>query len=89
MLRLLATFAASTAAATLPAVDQKCKYIPGDVGWPSQRDWQQLNQTVEGRLIATVPLGAVCHDNGEFAAYDVSECAALRTGITEAGPQTL
>lgn len=39
-----------------------CRYLPGDVNWPSLRDWANLNSTVEGRLIQTVPLAAPCHD---------------------------
>lgn len=50
-----------------------CKYIPGDVGWPHPQLWSQLNQTVEGRLIATVPVGSVCHD----PTYDEAECLAV------------
>ncbi|PKY03432.1 putative isoamyl alcohol oxidase [Aspergillus campestris IBT 28561] len=50
-----------------------CKYIPGDVGWPQPQLWSQLNQTVEGRLIATVPVGSVCHD----PTYDEAKCLAV------------
>lgn len=39
-----------------------CRYLPGDANWPSLRDWANLNSTVEGRLIQTVPLAAPCHD---------------------------
>ena len=35
-----------------------CRTIPGDDAWPSKVDWDQLNQTVHGKLIATVPLAA-------------------------------
>ncbi|TVY87034.1 FAD-linked oxidoreductase [Lachnellula willkommii] len=41
---------------------QNCKNIPGDAGWPAESDWDALNKTVEGRLIATVPIAHVCHD---------------------------
>ena len=50
-----------------------CKYIPGDEGWPQPQLWSQLNQTVEGRLIATVPVGSVCHD----PTYDEAKCLAV------------
>lgn len=39
----------------------RCRSIPGDDGWPSESDWSGLNQTVNGNLIATVPIAAVCH----------------------------
>ncbi|OLN97221.1 putative FAD-linked oxidoreductase-like protein 3 [Colletotrichum chlorophyti] len=51
-----------------------CKYLPGDAGWPSAETWAQLNETVGGRLVATVPLGSPCH--GE--AYNQTECARLQ-----------
>ncbi|KAK4100117.1 putative isoamyl alcohol oxidase [Parathielavia hyrcaniae] len=53
-----------------------CKCFPGDACWPSSRDWDALNQTVSGRLIATVPIGHVCHDPN----YDPARCQALRDG---------
>lgn len=54
-----------------------CKNIPGDPGWPSPADWTSLNQSVSGRLIATVPLASVCH-NEPFDNYDATACAALQ-----------
>ncbi|KAI2470764.1 FAD-binding domain-containing protein [Annulohypoxylon bovei var. microspora] len=53
---------------------EKCKYLPGDVNWPSQDEWTTLNSTVHGRLIATVPLGSPCHD----PTYDEELCASLQ-----------
>ncbi len=50
-----------------------CRYLPGDSGWPSIQAWSQLNSTVQGRLIATVPLGSPCHD----PTYNATECAVL------------
>ncbi|UQC86326.1 FAD binding domain-containing protein [Colletotrichum lupini] len=51
-----------------------CKYLPGDAGWPSANTWAQLNETVGGRLVATVPLGSACHGD----AYNATECARLQ-----------
>lgn len=51
-----------------------CRYLPGDQGWPSVEQWSQLNASVSGRLIATVPGGHVCHD----PTYDAAACAALQ-----------
>ncbi len=39
-----------------------CRYIPGEPGWPDASVWNALNTTVSGRLIATTPLAAPCHD---------------------------
>ena len=87
-LQVLAALALAADARSIKA-NSTCRYIPGDVGWPSAKEWQQLNATVGGRLIATVPLGSVCHTKGDFTAYDAAACAALGTAILQAGPQTL
>lgn len=60
------------------ALGQDCRRIPGDEGWPTQQEWEGLNTTVGGRLIATVPLASVCHDEGDFAAYNSTACANLK-----------
>ncbi|KAI1768459.1 hypothetical protein GGR53DRAFT_462427 [Hypoxylon sp. FL1150] len=58
--------------------DSGCKVIPGDSAWPSQQEWDNLNQTVDGRLIATVPQAAVCHPGGYAGlAFDQAECSVL------------
>ncbi|KAI1760167.1 FAD-binding domain-containing protein [Hypoxylon sp. FL1150] len=57
-----------------PQQSPECKYLPGDANWPSQDEWAALNNTVGGRLIATVPLGSPCHD----PAYDNELCASLQ-----------
>ena len=59
------------------AQDSSCKNIPGDDGWPSQTEWARLNETIEGRLIATVPQGSVCHPE-PYQNFDETACDALR-----------
>lgn len=39
--------------------------------------WNDFNKTVGGRLISTVPLAAVCH-NDQFEAYDANACESLK-----------
>lgn len=51
-----------------------CRYLVGDWQWPSQPSWASLNASVDGRLIATVPLATVCHD----PTYDEAKCLALQ-----------
>jgi len=51
-----------------------CKNIASDHGWPNQEDWVRLNKTVEGRLIATVPIATYCHD----PSYHQSQCQVLK-----------
>ena len=63
------------------ASSPSCKVIPGDSEWPSQITWQELNQTVGGRLIATVPEAHVCHSLtlGYASPVDNAACDALKT----------
>lgn len=72
---ILATQAAAVLAST-------CYCLPGDSCWPSDSTWASLNDTVGGRLIATVPLGSPCHDPN----YNATACAALQSAWTE--PET-
>ncbi|KAH0493142.1 hypothetical protein TgHK011_008062 [Trichoderma gracile] len=51
-----------------------CKCFPGDACWPSSSDWAAFNKTVDGRLVATVPLGSPCHG----ASYNATECQFLK-----------
>ncbi|KAK2002344.1 FAD binding domain-containing protein [Colletotrichum falcatum] len=57
--------------------DAECRCFPGDTCWPTAASWDAFNQTVGGRLIATVPIGAPCHDSS-FGAYDEAKCTALQ-----------
>ncbi|KAI0380480.1 FAD-binding domain-containing protein [Hypomontagnella monticulosa] len=63
--------AANPTAQTRSAI---CKILPGDPDWPSQDEWDALNSTTGGRLVATVPLGSPCHD----PTYDEELCASLQ-----------
>ncbi|KAI9371069.1 hypothetical protein BJX61DRAFT_48856 [Aspergillus egyptiacus] len=65
---------ASTAAAAVTS----CRCLPGDPCWPSRETWREFNSSIDGRLIATVPLGSPCHDPN----YDAAVCAELRSGWT-------
>ncbi|KAI1105750.1 FAD-binding domain-containing protein [Jackrogersella minutella] len=57
----------------------QCRAIPGDQSWPSEADWNDLNQTVHGRLIATIPIAAPCHHlSGGVATFNQGACDALR-----------
>jgi hypothetical protein len=71
---LLALAASLAAAAPSAPRSCECRNIPGDAGWPNAAQWSSLNSTVNGRLIATVPLAQVCHD----PFYDEEACNAVR-----------
>lgn len=54
---------------------QYCKPIPGSPKWPSPTAWQQLNNTIGGRLLAPTPPGAVCHPSSPT--FDNATCASV------------
>lgn len=60
-----------------------CYTLPSDSAWPSTSSWDSLNSTVNGRLIATVPIGSPCHD----PTYDEAACAVLQNNWTVASTQ--
>lgn len=60
-----------------------CRNLPGDRSWPGPQDWARLNASVDGRLIATVPLAAQCHG----ALYDEVECEKIQATWTRPEPQ--
>lgn len=55
--------------------DSECRCFPGDACWPTESDWKALNQSVNGQLVATVPIGSVCHGD---ETYEAKECANLK-----------
>ncbi|KAH8691854.1 hypothetical protein BGW36DRAFT_400031 [Talaromyces proteolyticus] len=55
-----------------------CRCFPGDSCWPTTHQWDNFNMTIEGRLIATVPIASYCH-NDAFAPYDEQKCAHLKS----------
>ncbi|TVY69480.1 FAD-linked oxidoreductase ZEB1 [Fusarium oxysporum f. sp. cubense] len=57
-----------------PTSTTSCLILPTDASWPSMADWDNLNATVGGRLIATTPLAAVCHDPN----FDAAKCNAIK-----------
>lgn len=64
----------------------QCKCFPGEACWPSPAEWDGLHQSVNGRLIATVPIASVCYNNTNLpdhsmstsSAFDAQACDALR-----------
>lgn len=79
---LLALTAAATASPRSPrstSNSTSCRCFPGDACWPSTSEWAKLNQTVDGRLIKTIPLGKPCHAPN----YDAAVCDVLKEEWTE------
>ncbi|GAB1730145.1 hypothetical protein NU195Hw_g7452t1 [Hortaea werneckii] len=61
----------------------ECKCFPGDHCWPSKQDWDSLNQTVDGRLVATIPPASPCYHS--WNNYDNATCTELRDTWTKVG----
>ena len=58
-----------------------CKCFPGDKCWPTPTEWTAFNKTLGGKLVATVPLAAPCHDD-KWASYSEATCEALQANWT-------
>jgi hypothetical protein len=56
---------------------KECRCFPGDYCWPSQAQWNTFNETLGGKLVATVPLAAPCHVDS-FTPYDAEQCGAVQ-----------
>ncbi|KAF7530371.1 hypothetical protein PCG10_003742 [Penicillium crustosum] len=52
--------------------------MPQDPCWPEDSQWARFNKTVDGNLIATIPIASVCHIDS-FTPYDQSKCAQLQS----------
>ena len=56
--------------------EHPCRYLPGDAGWPTDKDWQDLNRTIGGRLIRGSPLAKSCYEPN----LNASTCGQVREG---------
>ncbi|KAK3991448.1 hypothetical protein QBC44DRAFT_392928 [Cladorrhinum sp. PSN332] len=60
----------------------RCKTGPQDASWPTAEEWNQLNKTLDGRLLKPVPAPAVCYPSQ--ANYNPASCAFLTSGAARA-----
>ncbi|KAK3321760.1 hypothetical protein B0H66DRAFT_494356 [Apodospora peruviana] len=67
-----------------------CKCYPGDSCWPKAQTWNQLNRTVDGKLLVHVPPGAPCHSTfaGPFGTVRTYDAAACQTATDNWGNET-
>ncbi|PHH65602.1 hypothetical protein CDD81_2037 [Ophiocordyceps australis] len=56
------------------ATSNQCKSTPQDLCWPLAKEWQQLNASVDGQLIASHPIAQSCYP-GAFA--NAPECSLI------------
>ncbi|KAF7378451.1 Fad binding domain protein [Mycena sanguinolenta] len=52
----------------------QCKILPTDSSWPTQAVWNAFNQSIDGRLIKTIPIGSPCHD----PTYNEAQCTIVQ-----------
>lgn len=52
-----------------------CKCLPDEPCWPGPAAWSRFNESINGNLIATVPLGSPCHE----PSYDEEHCSLLES----------
>ncbi|RFU23594.1 hypothetical protein B7463_g12744, partial [Scytalidium lignicola] len=81
--RALAALSLAVSIGSAEASTQECRNLPGDAGWPNLAAWSQLNATLNGQLIATVPQAHVCH-TAPYNDYDPTACAQLQSTWTQA-----
>lgn len=62
------------AAAAIAAPDsRRCRCQPHEPCWPSPREWNALNRSIDGNLVAVQPVAAPCHINpNSTACQDVT-----------------
>jgi hypothetical protein len=63
---------------TRPPASRDCRCMPQDSCWPNETTWNQFNDTIGGKLIATIPIASPCHID-PFALYNETQCAQLRS----------
>lgn len=72
---LTGLLALSSMASAYNASQAKCRCFPGESCWPSPKVWSAFNKTIDGQLVATIPLGTPCHAPN----YDAAVCDYLRS----------
>jgi hypothetical protein len=59
----------------------KCKCYAEDGCWPSLKEWQALNASVDGLLQKVLPIAASCYNTFEgVSTYNAEKCAAVTAG---------
>ncbi|THU90643.1 FAD binding domain protein [Dendrothele bispora CBS 962.96] len=55
-------------------IGKNCRILPTDPSWPTQDVWDAFNNSVDGRLVKTIPLGNPCHD----PTFNQEQCDTIR-----------
>ncbi|KAF7341935.1 FAD-binding domain-containing protein [Mycena sanguinolenta] len=85
---ILIVWAALGHSAEAPVSNATCRSVPGSPGYPRQAEWDALNATVSGRLVAVVPSAKFCASlPGGACTDDQWESAVFRSNIPGAMDQ--
>ncbi|KAF2833069.1 FAD/FMN-containing isoamyl alcohol oxidase-like protein MreA [Ophiobolus disseminans] len=59
------------------SVKYQCKCYSDNACWPTNKDWEKLNKSVDNTLQVAVPPGAVCHKTfgNSSSVYNAAKCA--------------
>ncbi|TGO61808.1 hypothetical protein BCON_0024g00080 [Botryotinia convoluta] len=71
------SFASYGSMTTASPIASTCRCFPSDPCYPNSIEWSLFNQTLGGKLIASVPIAAVCHHD-KFETYNEEACANLK-----------
>lgn len=75
MLNYLILLAVSRIQLSFAQTTRLCRATPEVSTWPSLEKWNQLNTTVKGNLIQTIPPAAVCYQTfNNQTTYNKAEC---------------
>ncbi|KAH8691337.1 FAD binding domain-containing protein [Talaromyces proteolyticus] len=58
---------------------------PGQACWPNWQEWQQLNNSVNGNLYQTIPMGASCYTSSPL--YNAATCDAVVKDYNQSIPR--
>lgn len=62
LLSVLCFFISALLSLCLADHDRRCRNLPGESGFPSRAEWDKLNSSIDGRLVAVVPSAKLCHE---------------------------
>ncbi|KAK8136859.1 restculine oxidase precursor [Apiospora sp. TS-2023a] len=57
----------------------ECRTFPGDSSWPSESEWSDFSELLNGSLIQTVPVAAPCYK--DWGLYNKEQCDVIRSNF--------
>lgn len=80
---LLSSLSFASAASALIDPGYNCQ--PGQACWPTTREWQQFNRTIDGHLHMTIPMGAPCYEISTY--YKPAVCDVVEDNYNNSIPR--